>query len=149
MADKLILIDGNSILYRSFYALPPLALPDGRYTNAVYGFANIIIKTINEFKPTHMVVAFDVSKKTFRNEIFSDYKATRKPMPEELRSQIEPVKTMLKLMGIKILEKETLVNNIATNMTASTYYMAMKYPEFKRADHWWRGCRQLYRFPDR
>ena len=108
MADKLILIDGNSILYRSFYALPPLALPDGRYTNAVYGFANIIIKVINEFKPTHMVVAFDVSKKTFRNDIYADYKGTRKPMPDELRAQIEPVKTMLKLMGIKILEKENI-----------------------------------------
>ena len=106
MAEKLVLIDGNSILYRSFYALPPLALPDGRYTNAVYGFANIIIKIINDFKPSHMVVAFDVSKKTFRNDIYADYKATRKPMPDELRSQIEPVKTMLRLMGIKILEKD-------------------------------------------
>lgn len=108
MAEKLVLIDGNSILYRSFYALPPLTLPDGMYTNAIYGFANIIIKIINDFKPSHMVVAFDVSKKTFRNDIYEDYKATRKPMPQELRDQIAPVKTMLDLMGIKVLEKENI-----------------------------------------
>lgn len=108
MENKLVLIDGNSVLYRSFYALPLLALPDGRYTNAIYGFANTIIKTINEHKPTHIAVAFDVAKRTFRNDIYADYKATRKPMPEELRSQIEPVKKMLELMGIKILEKEGL-----------------------------------------
>lgn len=108
MAEKLVLIDGNSILYRAFFALPPLALPDGRYTNAVYGFANMIVKTIQDLKPTHLVVAFDVSKHTFRNEIYSDYKATRKPMPDELRSQIEPVKELLRKMNIKILEKEGL-----------------------------------------
>ena len=108
MAEKLVLIDGNSILYRAFFALPPLALPDGRYTNAVYGFANMIVKTIQDLKPTHLVVAFDVSKKTFRNEIYSDYKVTRKPMPDELRSQIEPVKELLRKMNIKILEKEGL-----------------------------------------
>lgn len=108
MAEKLVLIDGNSILYRAFFALPPLALPDGRYTNAVYGFANMIVKTIQDIQPSHMVVAFDVSKHTFRNDIFSEYKATRKPMPNELRSQIEPVKELLRKMNIKILEKEGL-----------------------------------------
>ena len=105
MADKLVLIDGNSILYRAFFALPPLSLPDGRYTNAVYGFANMIVKAIQELKPTHMAIAFDVSKKTFRNDIYEEYKATRKPMPDELRAQIEPVKQMLRLMNIKIIEK--------------------------------------------
>jgi len=108
MAEKLVLIDGNSILYRAFFALPPLALPDGGYTNAVYGFANMIVKAIQDIKPTHMVVAFDVSKHTFRNDIYSEYKATRKPMPDELRSQIEPVKELLRKMNIKILEKEGL-----------------------------------------
>jgi len=63
MADKLVLIDGNSILYRSFYALPALTLPDGRYTNAIYGFARMIVKAIHEIKPTHIAVAFDVAKK--------------------------------------------------------------------------------------
>ena len=108
MKNKLVLIDGNSILYRSFYALPSLMTADGQYTNAIYGFANILVKTINELKPTHIGVAFDVAKKTFRNDIYSDYKATRKPMPEELRSQVAPVKEMLKLMNITVLEKDGL-----------------------------------------
>ena len=108
MKNKLVLIDGNSILYRSFYALPLLTTKDGRYTNAVYGFANTIIKAIQDIKPTHICVAFDVSKHTFRNEIYAEYKATRKPMPDELRSQIEPVKKMLELMNIKVLEKQGL-----------------------------------------
>lgn len=106
MDKKLVLIDGNSILYRSFYALPPLMTDIGEYTNALYGFANNIIKVINDIKPTHLCVAFDVARKTFRNDIYADYKATRKPMPDELRSQIPTVKEMLKLMNIKILEKE-------------------------------------------
>ena len=102
MSDKLVIIDGNSIFYRSFYALPLLSNSEGEYSNAVYGFAIQVINIIHKY----MVVAFDVSKKTFRNEMFDGYKATRKPMPDELRSQIEPLKKMLKLMGISIAEKE-------------------------------------------
>ena len=106
MADKFVIIDGNSIFYRSFYALPLLVNNEGKYSNAVYGFAMQVINIINNIKPKYMAVAFDVSKKTFRNEIYSEYKATRKPMPDELRCQIEPLKEMLKLMKIKIVEKE-------------------------------------------
>lgn len=108
MKNKFVVIDGNSILYRAFYALPSLMQANGNYTNAVYGFANMIIKVINDIKPTHLAVAFDVSKKTFRNEIYAEYKGTRKPMPDELRSQIQPVKTMLSLMKIKTIEKENI-----------------------------------------
>ena len=75
-----MLIDGNSIFYRSFYALPLLKSENG-YSNAVFGFANILVKAIETLHPTHVAVAFDVSKKTFRNDIYSEYKATRKPMP--------------------------------------------------------------------
>ncbi len=106
MKNKLVLIDGYSVLYRSFYALPLLVNKEGKYTNAMYGFINMLVKAINDIKPTHMAVAFDYSNKTFRNEIYSDYKATRKPMPEELKSQVEPVKEMLSLMNIKLIEKE-------------------------------------------
>lgn len=106
MSDKLVIIDGNSIFYRSFYALPLLSNSNGEYSNAVYGFAIQILNIIKNIKPKYMVVAFDVSKKTFRNEIYSDYKGTRKPMPDELRSQIAPLKKMLGLMNIKIAEKE-------------------------------------------
>lgn len=108
MANKLVIIDGNSIFYRSFYALPLLSNSNGEYSNAVYGFAIQILNIINNIKPKYMVVAFDVSKHTFRNDLFDGYKATRKPMPDELRSQIEPLKKMLKLMNIKIAEQEGL-----------------------------------------
>lgn len=106
MKNKLVIIDGNSLLYRSFYALPLLTAGDGLYSNAIYGFANTIIKIATDINPTHMVVAFDYSKFTFRNDLYVDYKATRKPMPEELKSQIDPVKTMLNIMGIKYIEKQ-------------------------------------------
>ena len=110
MANKLVVIDGNSIFYRSFYALPLLNNANGEYSNAVYGFAIQIINIIQNIKPKYMVVAFDVSKHTFRNDLFDGYKATRKPMPDELRSQIEPLKKMLKLMGIS---REDITENIA------------------------------------
>ena len=108
MSDKLVIVDGNSIFYRSFYALPLLSNAKGEYSNAVYGFAIQIIHIIQNIKPKYIVVAFDASKKTFRNELYSEYKATRKSMPDELRSQIEPLKRMLKLMNVQTAEKEGL-----------------------------------------
>ncbi len=108
MSNKLVIIDGNSIFYRSFYALPLLTNTRGEYSNAIYGFAMQIFSVIQNINPRYMVVAFDVSKHTFRNDIYEDYKATRKPMPEELKSQIEPLKLMLKKMHIAISEKEGL-----------------------------------------
>ncbi len=108
MSEKLVIIDGNSILYRSFYALPLLNNTRGEYSNAIYGFAMQILNVIQTIKPEYIAVAFDVSKHTFRNDIYDGYKATRKPMPEELKSQIEPVKQMLRKMNIKIAEKEGL-----------------------------------------
>ena len=103
--NKIVLIDGNSIFYRSFYALPLLTTLKGEYSNAVYGFAIQIVKIITDIKPTHIIVAFDAGKKTFRNKIFNGYKATRKPMADELRSQIEPLKKMLGIMNIKFVEE--------------------------------------------
>lgn len=105
MRNKFVIIDGSSIMYRAFYALPATLSSNGKYTNALFGFANMLIKTINDIKPTHIAVAFDVSKHTFRTDMYSAYKGTRKPMPDELRSQIEPIKTMLSLMKIKVVEK--------------------------------------------
>ena len=109
MDTKLVVIDGNSILYREYFALSTaLRNNQGQPTNAIFGFANQIVKIINELHPTHMVVAFDVSKKTFRNDIFDGYKAHRKPMPDDLRAQLEPLRKMLSLMNIKYLEKQGL-----------------------------------------
>ena len=106
MSNKLVVIDGNSIFYRSFYALPLLSNSDGEFSNAVYGFAIQILHIIQNIKPKYIAVAFDVSKKTFRNKIFEDYKGTRKPMPDELRSQIVPLKKMLCLSVRATFSKE-------------------------------------------
>ena len=105
MEKKLFIIDGNSILYREYYALPNLMNKHGEFTGALFGFAKIMVEIITKFKPSHIAVAFDAGKVTFRNEMFSGYKATRKPMPDDLRSQVEPVKQLLKLMNIKTIEK--------------------------------------------
>ena len=104
MSDKILLIDGHSILNRAFYGVPDLTNSAGLHTNAVYGFLNIMFKIIDEENPTNMVVAFDVKHPTFRHEMFSDYKGTRKPMPEELRQQVPVIKEVLNAMGITIVE---------------------------------------------
>lgn len=103
--EKLVIIDGNSLVNRAFYALPPLATSKGKVYNAVFGFVNTLLKLITENKPSHLMVAFDAGRKTFRNDIYKDYKAQRKPMPNELAEQLAPLKTLLQEMGIKILEK--------------------------------------------
>ena len=97
---KFVLIDGNSLINRAFYATPVLTAPDGRYTNAVYAFINMLVKLIGDVKPDHMLVAFDVHAPTFRHKSFAEYKGTRKPMPEELRPQIDLLKEVLDVLGI-------------------------------------------------
>ena len=105
MDKKLIIIDGNSMLYRVFYAMPLLTTSKGEFSNAIYGYASEMIKVVTSLKPTHLIVAFDAGRVTFRNEIFAEYKGTRKPMPEELVAQVEPVKEMLRLMGVKVIDQ--------------------------------------------
>lgn len=102
--DKIILIDGNSIINRAFYALPLLTNKNGDYTNGVYGFFSILFKFLAEEKPTHIGVAFDVHAPTFRHKIFGEYKGTRKPMPEEMRPQLPLLKEMLRKMNITVFE---------------------------------------------
>lgn len=104
--DKILIIDGNSLANRAFYALPFLSNRDGQPTGAVFGFANILIKIISELKPDKIAVAFDHARKTFRNEIYSDYKAQRKETPKELLSQFPLIKQMLKAMNICTIEVE-------------------------------------------
>ena len=103
MEDLLILIDGNSLMYRAFYALPILSTDDGVYTNAVYGFLSMMLKMIEEENPSHIAVAFDLKEKTFRNDMYEQYKAGRKPMPDELVPQFDTVKKLLSAMDIKTL----------------------------------------------
>ncbi len=104
--EKLVLIDGNSLINRAFYAMPLLTTRDGAYTNAVYGFMNMFFKMLSDECPTYVAVAFDLKAPTFRHKIYGEYKGTRKPMPEELRPQIPLLKEVLSDMGIKTFEKE-------------------------------------------
>ncbi len=103
--EKLVLIDGNSIVNRAFYGVPDLTNKEGLHTNAVYGFLNIFLKVLEEENPSHVLVAFDVKAPTFRHEMFDEYKGTRKPMPEELRQQIPLLKEVLKAMGVCMKEQ--------------------------------------------
>lgn len=104
VSEKIVLIDGHSILNRAFYGLPDLTNAEGLHTNAVYGFLNIMFKILEEEKPEYLAVAFDRSEPTFRHERYAAYKGTRKPMPTELREQVPLMKEMLTAMGICILE---------------------------------------------
>lgn len=103
--NKLVLVDGNSILNRAFYGLPDMTTKDGRHTNAVLGFLNILLRVLEDEKATHLCVAFDVKHPTFRHEMFPEYKGTRKGMPDELREQVPLIKEVLKAMNITILER--------------------------------------------
>ncbi|MCL2256485.1 MAG: DNA polymerase I, partial [Firmicutes bacterium] len=102
---KLVLIDGNSLVNRAFYALPPMNNADGMPTNAVYGFLTMLIKAVVDIRPSHIAVAFDEREKTFRHHEYPLYKATRKGMPEDLASQMPLLKEMLEILGIGIISK--------------------------------------------
>lgn len=104
--DRLLVLDGNSLMNRAFYAIPPMNTGSGLHTNAIYGFTTMLFKMIEEIKPDYIICTFDVSKNTFRLKEYQDYKAGRKGMSEELREQFPVVKEMLKLFGISIFDEE-------------------------------------------
>ena len=106
MAEKIMLIDGNSIVNRAFYGVPLLTNGEGRYTNGVYGFLSILFKLLDEEQPDYLAVAFDLHAPTFRHRTFDGYKGTRKGMPEELREQMPLLKEVLQAMHIPIFEQE-------------------------------------------
>ena len=108
MREKIVLIDGHSILNRAFYGVPDLTNSEGLHTNAVYGFLNIMFKILDEEKPEYLTVTFDVHAPTFRHEMYQEYKGTRKPMAEELRQQVPVIKEVLKAMNIEIIEQAGL-----------------------------------------
>lgn len=108
MSEKIVLIDGHSILNRAFYGLPDLTNAEGLHTNAVYGFLTIMFKILEEEKPEYLTVAFDVHAPTFRHEMYPEYKGTRKPMAEELRQQVPVIKEVLLAMGVRIVEQAGL-----------------------------------------
>ena len=108
MSEKIVLIDGHSILNRAFYGLPDLTNSEGLHTNAIYGFLTIMFKILEEEKPEYLTVAFDVHAPTFRHKMYDAYKGTRKPMAEELRQQVPVIKEVLKAMGVRIIEQPGL-----------------------------------------
>ena len=104
---KILLIDGHSILNRAFYGLPDLTNKNGVHTNAVYGFLNILFRMVDEEKPDYLTVAFDLKGPTFRHTMYSEYKGTRKPAPEEFRQQVPIIKEVLKSMDVCTIERES------------------------------------------
>ncbi|MBQ8792259.1 MAG: DNA polymerase I, partial [Clostridia bacterium] len=102
--EKFLIIDGNSIAFRAYYAMPYLTNPSGEPSGAVFGFANILIKLLTELKPNYVAVAFDHARETFRNKIFAEYKGTRKETPSDLILQFPKIKDMLTCMGIQVFE---------------------------------------------
>lgn len=116
---KFLIIDGSSVFYRAFYAMPRLITSDGAPTGALTGFANIILKIVREYSPDLAAVALDTSKKTFRNELFGEYKATRKEMPDELVAQLPLLKEFIDVLGIKTCaaadyEADDIIGTLAT-----------------------------------
>lgn len=103
---RLVLIDGNAILHRAFHALPPLTAPDGSIVNAVYGFTAMLLRIMNNLRPTHIAVAFDRAAPTFRQELYKDYQAQRPQMDDTLVPQVEKVHHLVKAFGIAIFEKD-------------------------------------------
>jgi DNA polymerase-1 len=111
MAEKnkiplVVLVDGSNYLYRAFYAIPTLTNSKGFPTNAIYGFTNMLLKLLRELEPDYIVISFDVKGPTTRHEEFTDYKATRKPMPDDLRPQIPFIKDIVRGFSIPVLEKQ-------------------------------------------
>ncbi|MDE7215318.1 MAG: DNA polymerase I, partial [Clostridia bacterium] len=104
--DRLILLDSNSLINRAYYALPNLTNHEGQYTGAIFGYMNMLIKIFDTYKPTHVIATFDRKAPTFRKSMYEGYKATRKPMPHELASQLAPLKEILAAMNIPILEMD-------------------------------------------
>ena len=132
MGKKLLLIDGHSMAYRAFFALPVDAFTtaSGQHTNAVYGFSNMLMTLIKDEKPTHVAVAFDVSRKTFRTEKFPEYKATRSATPNEFRSQIPLIHEALKAMNINEyslegFEADDLLATISKRAEAEDFEVAI------------------------
>ncbi|WP_323678809.1 DNA polymerase I [Exiguobacterium indicum] len=121
MENKLLLIDGNSLTYRAFFALPPMTDAQGRNTNAAYGFTMMLLKLLEEEQPTHMLVAFDASSETFRHDVYQEYKGSREKTPSELREQFPIVRDICEALGIQMMElhryeADDLIGTLARTM---------------------------------
>jgi len=120
--QKLILVDGSSYLFRAYHAMPNLTNSKGEHTGAIYGVVNMLKRLQNDYANAHIAVVFDAKGKTFRNDMYKDYKANRPPMPEDLRSQIEPLHEIVKAMGFPLLcvsgvEADDVIGTLAHQAT--------------------------------
>lgn len=118
--NKLILVDGSSFLFRAFHAVPPLTNSKGEPTNAVYGVSNMLRKLINDYATPYFAVVFDAPGKTFRHELYDQYKAHRPPMPDELRVQIQPLHDLIRALGLPLIiehgvEADDVLGSLAQN----------------------------------
>jgi DNA polymerase I len=125
-ARKLLLVDGSSYLYRAFHALPPLSNSRGEPTGAVLGVLNMLNKLIKEESPDRIAVVFDAPGRTFRDDLFEQYKAHREPMPDELRSQVQPLLEAVQAMGLPLLrvagvEADDVIGTLAEQGAAAGY----------------------------
>ena len=130
MKERLMILDGSSLMFRAFYALPLLTSPQGEYTNAVHGFSNMLVKMLKEYQPSRMVVAFDKSRHTFRSELYADYKGTRAKTPEEFSSQVPILREFLDAWGIPFIEidnyeADDIIGTIASRAAESGSYDTM------------------------
>ncbi len=100
---RLILVDGSSFLFRAYHAIPPLTNAKGEPTNAIYGVSNMLRKLLADYQSDYVTVVFDASGKTFRNDLYDQYKAHRPPMPDDLRVQIEPLHHLIRAMGLPLI----------------------------------------------
>ncbi len=126
MKKRFVILDGSSLFFRAFFALPPLTSPTGEYTNAIFGFANMFLKLWEELKPDELVIAFDKSRHTFRTELYPEYKGTRDKTPDELKSQIPLLEEFAGALGVTFLEKDNyeaddIIGTLATQAAAAGY----------------------------
>ncbi len=124
--DRLILLDSNSLINRAYYALPNLSTHSGQFTGAIFGYMNMLMKIVSTYDPTHIIATFDRKAPTFRKSMYDGYKATRKPMPTELASQLAPLKEILAAMNIPILEMDgyeadDIIGTLAKRFAVETY----------------------------
>lgn len=124
--ENLVILDSNSLINRAYYALPNFSNRNGQFTGAIYGYCNMLLKLIETYKPTYIIATFDRKAPTFRKQIYEGYKATRKPMPHELYTQLQPMKDVLTCMNIPILEMDgyeadDIIGTIAKKFPQKTY----------------------------
>jgi DNA polymerase-1 len=126
MPDILLALDGNSLMHRAYWALPQMHSADGTPTNAVYGFFTMLFRIVDEYRPTHIAVAFDMKEKTFRHSQYAEYKAGRRKTPDDLNEQFAVIKDALDILGIKYLECEgyeadDIIGTLASQTDTQTY----------------------------